>query len=470
VFISANFLSLGPKRQLSFKQNGNMSSVTNFYTDFDGTLACFPHYQVCGPDGALDVKKFRDIYNPFIAFIKSAEKIFKFTVTTGRNSSKFSEFFRHLRSKGPEMPLPTTLITGNGGEIYTLNNADNYFTSGQNLDISADNPLSIQKRNDIKKITNWDGDVIKSKFLSVLHEKFGLDVFDTPINEFSDTYSDTILQQLNKRGYNHQNSPFASVQDDGKLGFNIALCKDLSHNSKRLCQMKDEICKAIGNNVNYEIIATEFDNECGNGPSIRILPKVDDERLDKLYDTKLAVKTILENKHNDLVLVAGDNINDLRMLNPFSYVDLVDKNLGKIGKGIVKFEEEIYEASTKLLRDSNNKDLKNSLNSSTAKRNYLLNEAKKFLEQNPEVKEKLKDLPFISLAVKRDGVVTPVSNEVREFFAFSQKNLLAEPDKLLNSVKDAMKMYAARNPKYEQGLSVEIRELLGLTQKILTKV
>ena len=100
----------------------------------------------------------------------------------------------------------------------------------------------------------------------------------------------------------------------------------------------------------------------------------------------------------------------------------------------------------------------------------MIEEAKIFLEQNPQIKAKIEELPFISIAVKQEGTITPVSNEVREFFAFSPKTLLAEPDKLLDSVKNAMKIYASQNNKYFNGLTDIIKEMLGLGQKVLTKI
>ena len=424
---------------------------------------------ICRPNAPINKQEFNSIYRPFTDFINSAKDSFELTISTGRNFPKFLEFINNIKKKGLEIPLPEkTLITDNGGEIYHLNNPDAFFKSENGLDATIDSPSSLNKREAIKKVTNWDGDVIKSKFTETL-KGFGFDVFDSPINEFSDTYSDTILQQLNRRGYNHQYSPFASVQNDGKLGYNIALCKDLSYNKERLNQIKDSISASIGDSVKFDIKATPFDFECGNGPSIRILPKVENEQLDKLYDTKLAVKNILHNNTNELVIASGDNLNDLKMLNPFSYVELIDKDLGVIGNKIVKQEEEIYETSTKLLWDSNNQNLTNSLKQSSEKRNNLIEEAKKLLEQNPQVKSKIEELPFISIAVKQEGTVTPVSNEVREFFAFPPKTLLAEPDKLLDSVKNAMKIYAGGNNKYYEGLTTAIKEILNLGQKILTK-
>jgi len=470
VLISSNFFTLNRKTQpIYFGQNECGTSKTYLRSDFDKTFMYYSQDTICRSNVPINKQEFSSIYRPFTDFINSAKEAFELIITTGRNFPKFLEFVNNIKKKGVEIPLPKTLITNNGGEIYHLNNPEEFFKSEHGLEVSSDNPLSIKKREEIKQITNWDGDVIKSKFTTTL-KSFGFDVFDSPINEFSDTYSDTILQQLNRRGYNHQSSPFASVQNDGKLGYNIALCKDLSNNQEKLNQIKDSISASIGNSIKFDIKATPFDSECGNGPSIRILPKVEDEQLDKLYDTKLAVKNILENKTNDLIISSGDNINDLKMLNPFSYLELVDKDLGTIGNKIVKQEEDIYETSTKLLGDSNNQNLTNSLKQASEKRNKLIEEAKIFLEQNPQIKAKIEELPFISIAVKQEGTITPVSNEVREFFAFSPKTLLAEPDKLLDSVKNAMKIYASQNNKYFNGLTDIIKEMLGLGQKVLTKI
>ena len=470
MFVSRISSSPNRKNQpIHFGQSEFTPSMTDYRTDFDKTYMYYSQDYICKPNVAINKEEFNSIYRPFGDFFRSTKNVFETILTTGRNSPKFVEFLNNLKKKGAEIPLGKTVIVNNGGDIYHIGNPEEFFKSEQGLDISADNLLSIKKREEIKQLTNWDGDIIKSQFTKTLN-CFGLDVFDSPINEFSDTYSDTILQQLNNRSYNHQSSQFASVQNDGKLGYHIALCKDLSYNQERLNQIKNSISESIGDSVKFDIKVTPFDPECGNGPSIRILPKIENVPLDKLYDTKLAVKNTLQNKTNKLIIASGDNLNDLRMLNPFSYLDLIDKDLGIIGNKIVKHEEDVYESSTKLLSDSDNQSLKNSLEQATEARNELIKEAKNYIEKNPELKTKIEELPFISISVKQQGAILPVSNEVREFFAFCQKTLLAEPDKLLDSVKNAMKIYASQNNKYRNGLTPEIKELLGIGKKILTMV
>lgn len=453
-------------KPLSFRGEGNFSK-THWYSDFDKTYMYYSQDTVCRPNTPFNNNEFNSIYKPFEDLFRATQKGFDAVLTTGRNFPKFSEFITNLKQKQVQMPLQTSVTINNGGEIYNIENAEDFFRTEHPLKASFDNQISAQKREEIKNLTNWDGDVIKSKFTKVL-QNFGLDVFDSPINEFSDTYKETILQQLNRRGYNHQSSPFASVQDDGKLGFHIALCKDFSYNNEKLNQIKESITNEIGSDVKFDIRTTPFDVECGNGPSVRILPVVDGEKLDKLYDTKLAVKKILETNSHDLVITTGDNLNDLKMLNPFSYVDLIDKNFGQIGKNIVKHEEDAYNLSTKLLHDSNNVGLIDELNRVSENRNQLLNEAQIYLDKNPQIKSKVENLPLITISVKQEGAVSPVSKEVQAFF--KSKTMLSEPSKLAETIKKAMKMYALTNETYAKGLPQELKQILGIGKHLMAVV
>lgn len=453
-------------RPLTFRGEGSFST-THWYSDFDKTYMYYSQDAVCRPNIPFNNNEFNNIYKPFEDLFRVTKKAFNAVLTTGRNFPKFSEFVTNLKQRQVQIPLQTSVTINNGGEIYNIENAKDFFRTEHPLKANIDNQISAQKRKEIKELTNWDGDVIKSKFTKVL-QSFGLDVFDSPINEFSDTYKETILQQLNRRGYNHQSSPFASIQDDGKLGFHIALCKDLSYNNEKLNLIKESIANEIGSDVKFDIRTTPFDVECGNGPSVRILPMINGEKLDKLYDTKLAVKKILDTNNHDLVITTGDNLNDLKMLNPFSYVDLIDKSFGQIGKDIVKYEEDIYNLSTKLLYDSNNIGLKDELKRVSEKRNQLLNEAQIYLNKNPQVKSKVENLPLITISVKQEGAVSPVSKEVQNFF--KSNTMLSESSKLAETIKKAMKMYALRNETYAKGLPQELKQILGIGKHLMAVV
>jgi hydroxymethylpyrimidine pyrophosphatase-like HAD family hydrolase len=441
---------------------------TAIYSDFDGTFATtYSHNALCGRDN-FNPYSFNNVYRPITEFIESAKSALgnavELIISTGRNMPKYRDVMRHLKHNGGEMLLPPKLITGNGGAVYKLTSDGPELTTKYGFNVDGAAPDSLRKKAQIKELTNWDASEVKTKFSDVLKNEFGINnIFDTQINEFNSTYSETILDELNKRGLNHQHSNFASIQNDGGLSYMVALNKDLSENPEQLGKIEKRV-KEVLSNVDCNVRVTRYDPECGNSASIRILPQINGEPLDKVYDTKLAVKEILKTGRNDLVITAGDGINDLKMLNPFSYVDLIDKDFGELGKKIVKSEEEIYLLSS---QKGLNNEASARLDNLKVERKNLLTQARTFLEKNPEVKAKMDKLPLMSVAIKRNGENSPVSDEICEFFGSSAKTLHSAPEELFDSIKKAMKIYADANPLYAKGLPERLKQGLSITKRFV---
>ncbi len=105
----------------------------------------------------------------------------------------------------------------------------------------------------------------------------------------------------------------------------------MNNNENYLAKLCQEISNALENRVSYSIQTTLYDWQAGYGPSIRLLPCIDGEPLNKLYDVKECLKNVIENKTNDLVIAAGDDENDMAMLLPESYSDLKGKTTPFLG-------------------------------------------------------------------------------------------------------------------------------------------
>ena len=291
------------------------------FADFDGTFMPFSHESVCTDRSKFPKEEFSRYFGLFSDFLKKNENKLELIITTGRNLPKFMAFIEHIKRNDAYIPLPKKVIVNNGGDIYQCNNPENFFVCGY-AGYSNYNQDAQKKRAEIKKLTGWDGSDIKNKIISILNS-FNFQVFEVPINEFSSTYEELSLSYyLDKNGLSHETSNFASIQDDGLLGFHIAFSKNMNNNENILTDLCQKISNALENRVSYSLQTTLYDWQAGYGPSIRLLPRIDGKPLDKLYDVKECLKNVIENKTDDLVIAAGDDENDMAMLLPENYADL----------------------------------------------------------------------------------------------------------------------------------------------------
>ena len=291
------------------------------FADFDGTFMPFSHESVCTERSKFPKEEFSRYFGLFSDFLKKNENKLEIIITTGRNLPKFMAFLEHIKRNDAYIPLPKKVIVNNGGDIYQCNNPENFFACGY-AEYSHYNQDAQKKCEEIKKLTGWDGSDIKNKIISILNY-FNFQVLEVPINEFSSTYEELSLSYyLDKNGLDHETSHFASIQDDGLLGFHIAFCKNMNNNENCLADLCQEINNTLENRVSYSLQTMLFDWQAGYGPSIRLLPSIDGKPLSKLYDVKECLKNVIENKTDDLVIAAGDDENDMAMLLPESYSDI----------------------------------------------------------------------------------------------------------------------------------------------------
>ena len=316
--------------RIKFPENGKVF----LFADFDGTFMPFSHKSICTERSIFPKEEFSRYFGLLSDFIKNNEKRLELIITTGRNLPKFTAFLEHIKRNEAHIPLPKKIIVNNGGDIYQSDNPDNIFKGGDTGYIN-NNTFAQAKRTAIKKQTGWDGSEIKNKIIAVL-KSFNFQILEVPINEFSSTYGELTLQYyLEKYGLDHNTSKFASIQDDGLLGFHIAFCKEMNNDEDYLNCLCQEISDSFENKISYSAQTTLYDWQAGYGPSIRLLPSIDGKPLNKLYDIKECLKNVIENNTSDLVIAAGDDENDLPMLTLESYEDIKDETKAFLGIQII---------------------------------------------------------------------------------------------------------------------------------------
>jgi len=259
-------------------------------------------------------------------------------------------------------------------------------------------------------------------------------ILESPTNQCTWNYGDGISLQSRLEQMNPIPKYYASLRQDGNLGFHIALSKESQGSSNAdlasVGHVSDKIADSLHHKgIAFTIKAVEEDGESmtvkgEKAPSIRILPLMD---LDKYHDVQRKVKKITENNLNDLVIVSGDGKNDLKMLNLFNYIDGSDITV------INNFEM-------------------------------------------PEIIEKLKKIPAIAIFVdngnyrKAKGktpVLDPLGIKDHEMFFNFDGNVRfihvdpgnpQKPQNLLEATLVAIKEYSKRNPEFRNNLPKELKE------------
>lgn len=229
---------------------------------------------------------------------------------------------------------------------------------------------------------------------------------------------------------------YASIRDDGNLGFQIAYpwvinhksdaVKDVSVMLPKIRTFGDRPDKTFAKKLTSALIQI-----CDNFPDgeafnvngdktagLRIRPIIQGHcsgPLDKKHDIFLRLKEIMDKGLDDLIIVAGDGSNDVEML--------------------------------KL-------------------QNYVPN----FNPSNPESIAKLRKLPIISIFVQNNDIkgFSPVLQEnflnadgqVR-FIRVIPNNNIGKPKTLQEGILSAIAEYSSRNEKFAAGLSQEIKDTLA---------
>jgi hydroxymethylpyrimidine pyrophosphatase-like HAD family hydrolase len=260
-----------------------------FWTDFDGTLFPVDEDKL---NNKRTIRKLKKYFQDFASFFENSQGKAECNITTGRNFISFYSIFNQLKQHGIKLFEPDKLVTSNGGDLFIKSRQNNTTVDYKNVDPA--------KREEIKNITNWDGDHIRELIIQLFKE---LDVpLCQPLNVNPDVKK--IL--------------FPVLRNDGNLQICIDIPEDMLNTgivetiSAKLKQTLDE------KDIKYQYTFEDYDPVYHRGPCIILVPDLIDTTLSKAYDVKQALKKASE--EDDLVIVAGDYNNDYQMLNPETYV------------------------------------------------------------------------------------------------------------------------------------------------------
>lgn len=400
-------------------QNQNLSFTAGkvkLYSDFDGTY--FPESQ----SNLYDIKPERveelnSHFKDFNTFFENTKGDLTFKITTGRTFGEYKNISEIIKSKGIMMPYPESFIAKNGSDEYITTNNFGFYSKNFPFDYEK---INIEKQQNIENLTGWTKD-LKNKLKEIL-DRFHFEIIEHDSENPPKDHGESSL--FSKVGYDNfelrediepKSDWKVGLRRDGNLKLSISFPYDMLHVKERkeaYAQIKSEFEKLLIKN-NIKFVSKKFvDRIGGNRPTIDIVPKIKNKPLTKLYDTKQAVKNAIIN--NDLVITAGDGMNDFEMLNPLNYIK-GEKNLS-----------------------------------------------------NPETIKELKKLPFIGIVIK--GENTRLKELVKDFKELG-KIIEIEKGQLKEGIIKAIKQYASSNPEFESNMTNSFKFELGIDKpKIKTAI
>jgi len=449
-----------PQNSVSFG-TGNV----NLYVDFDNTYCPVSHENLHNIS-ALSSPKFVKYCSNFRQFLNNTRDGLKLHVTTGRTFGEFEAISRLIREKGFELPLPDTFIAKNGSDEYIKIGTDSDFYEKGIFPFSYDK-TNIEKEKKIKDLTGWDGKKIKAK-LKEIFAQYNLRIVEADSENSVYDYGDKSLfspgklpDERNKIFYGDSKADWSvGLRNDGNCKIFVTYPFDMNDCPERK-NILDKIIKQINNyfketNIKTHSYIKQEKKECCGRPYMIFEPLVDEslqvstvkhenKGLNKLYDAKEALKKAI--KDNDLVIVAGDSSNDFDMLNIFQYIDVpkIDVN----DEIITNYHSYKKHPQTLVKRlDPENK-----------------------LHQELIIK-KLENLPIIGIVVKNERKREKLLPIVQAFGEGSKYKKIIEVENghLEDGIRQAIKMYAEKNPKYAKKLSPDLKkEIFGIVDNPLIK-
>ena len=430
--------------KISSIQNSNFNTkssfkagVTQIYSDFDGTFMPYEyrHDVFCNNSDNSPrheflkngKKSFQNYFNSFADFLNKLkgkdDKKLLFTITTGRNLPEYNYFIERIKADGLNVPLPDQLITRNGGDIYTKRtDTENFFTSTKKKPFLKHNVVAA-KRKEIKKATNgWDGNKIKKIIINFFQSKPNKPVvFEADTNGYF--YGDGMHFESKRKTLTPVPENYVALKDNGNLEFHLHFPYSTSDKTT-IEEIKKSLSKEIGKNGTEFICESYYPQDKDGFGEIIFSPSINGKKLNKVFDTKKAVDEIIKNNSNDLVIVAGNDPNDMRMLDLYEYIDLEknkEKNL-----------EKIYNLPLIAIYVDNSSSQTNPKKIITSKTHNTIKE----LEEQ----------------FNSDGNI--------RFIRVVPNNTEGKPQNLLEGIQLAIKEYSKRNPDFAQNLSTEMQEYI----------
>ena len=423
------------------------------FSDFDRTFLPSSHNDFARNYDIRFVEVIRANFKNFKEFLNRTRDGLKFTITTGRTFGEFQTMAEISRERNFGMPFPDTLIVKNGSDEHLRVGTDEDFYNGGAFPFKYD-VTNKEKEENIKKLTNWDGPLIKEK-IKELFKAYNMRIVEGDSEHSPGNYGSRSLFTSGKLHYETNKVFHGSDKADWSVGFrNDGNCKIFftypydMHCVDERCAAYQDLREKINrifqdNNIKFHTASSSSGNkkECGGRPWDVYEPEIieaefrghHDYGLSKVYDVREAVK--LAQKNNDLVIAAGDGSNDAFMLNPGTF-----------------FKDYLNEEMLK--RDS---ELLNKLS-----RPELLI---KILDSNPDLAENFIKMPFVGIIViQHNG-----TNNLEVLTPFTKgkykKLIIVDEGKLQNGIKEAIKLYSEQNPEYKENLNKNLADELKEGEK-----
>lgn len=297
------------------------------WMDHDGTMLPYTNLrrfekEINKPGVNLKLNRF---YNKFRELLTLGKGDIQLNVSTGRNYDSYTHSVSSLHARGIDYVMPQRVATSEGGELYHKSIVKKFiaivvapvkYLLGMQRNVSGVREGSFKpyikdsgKIQSIKKQTRWNLSQVQSVVTDQL-EKAGIQVIDgkkLPAEVSSKEFITGSMQ-----------APLAFIENSGELSCLIRFKPDHTFNKTVFDEVSRNIMFALKDlDMKYFIKTSYKDRTNWGRPVIRILPVVNNRPLDKSCDIEADLKKAKAN--DDLVIVAGDYINDIPMLNPATY-------------------------------------------------------------------------------------------------------------------------------------------------------
>ena len=324
MFINPVKFKIIPDNSISFK-----AGQTSIFADFDKTYTPFSHAQMCYdetlPEGSEKRYLFNDYFQKIKDFSDTAKGKVLLTITTGRNISEYKYVEKRIKDKNLNYFSPDAVVTRDGGDRFVKQN-DRW-------------QKDKTKSGDIEKSAGgWDSLDIKIAIKNIIRREFKNPAFiESPVNRTKDDYGEMSLEAQLDNLPPQQAQNYVSFTKDEDNAIEIAFSNNLPTE-----RIKKDIEDYLNKNQIKAVVKhypKDYNGYCPQivngqksiepGNKMFIKPAPEDRLISKLYDVKQALKNVVTNNTNDLIIAAGDEGNDEEMLNPLNYLDLYSINIDK---------------------------------------------------------------------------------------------------------------------------------------------
>lgn len=429
------------------------------YSDFDGTYCPERHSSMHKP---VQKPEMVDYCRRMDKLFNSTQKDLDFHVTTGRTFGEYEAVSWLLKIRGYRLPLPVSVIVGNGSDEFVKNGSDsNFYDNGVfPFDYNRSNK---DKEKKIKAVSNWDGKSLKS-FIKFAAEKACFRFVEAESENSVRDYGNMSLFSDGKLNahewkklpldddeileHEHPKADFAlGSRKDGNLKVNLIFPPDYGYCPIRNWIYDNYIDEIKGylaeNNVKYVMSWEDASHRNHHRKSVSLTPMIEERKLTKLYDTKEALLEAA--KGNDLVVVAGDGSNDFDMLNPLEYISNEEwRSYAKNSSNQAFYQGDMH----KKLRD-----LKHIYRGNDSE---YINELRDELTANGLLK-RIDEMPFVGIVVKKDNSKL---QRLVDTFGRIGKIVAVENGSLDAGIKQAVSLYAMRNESFRDSMSEPFKNVI----------